>query len=88
MDTDYTNKEKAKTCAGNIKSDLLSLRDPLLETVGGVSGKRILDLGCGYGKYSIIFVEDGASDVVGIDISEEQIRLARDRNPHPNIRYI
>jgi 2-polyprenyl-3-methyl-5-hydroxy-6-metoxy-1,4-benzoquinol methylase len=41
---------------------------------------RILDAGCGAGYESMRLVNLGA-DVVGIDISEESIKIARLRNP-------
>lgn len=50
-------------------------------------GKRVLDLGCGYGWHCLYAVEQGAAEVVGIDISERMIAEARRRNPHPRIVY-
>lgn len=50
-------------------------------------GKRVLDLGCGYGWHCIYAAEQGAAEVVGIDISERMIAEARRRNPRPNITY-
>lgn len=47
-----------------------------LRLCGDVTGKRILDLGCGGGQSAIAFAREGAH-VIGIDISEEQIRYAR-----------
>ncbi|MFW6161020.1 MAG: class I SAM-dependent methyltransferase [Acidobacteriota bacterium] len=35
-----------------------------------IKGKKVLDAGCGTGIFSIIFARKGASEVVGIDISE------------------
>ena len=43
-------------------------------------GGRLLDLGCGYGRDSIYFSEEGYS-VTGIDTSSEAIRLARSTFP-------
>lgn len=50
-------------------------------------GKRILDLGCGFGWHCIYAVEHGASHVTGIDISEKMIEEAKRRNPSPKIEY-
>ncbi|WP_170977406.1 class I SAM-dependent methyltransferase [Halorussus salinisoli] len=44
-----------------------------------VSGKRVLDAGCGSGYYSAWLAERGA-EVVGIDASEEMIAEATDRH--------
>jgi SAM-dependent methyltransferase len=47
-----------------------------LRACADVSGKRILDVGCGSGRYSIELAERGA-EVVGIDCSKEMLRIAR-----------
>lgn len=43
--------------------------------VGSVKGKKVLDLGCGSGRYSRIFAHLGAN-VTGVDRSKFQIELA------------
>lgn len=50
-------------------------------------GKRVLDLGCGFGWHCIYAVEHGAAAVVGIDISEKMLEEARKRNASPLIEY-
>lgn len=42
-----------------------------------VKGKRVLDAGCGSGIFSLIFAQEEASCVVGIDISQESLKAAR-----------
>jgi len=42
------------------------------------SGKKILDLGCGVGFYSKILLENGASELIGIDPNSEYIQKAKD----------
>ena len=37
----------------------------------------VLDVGCGSGRYSVTLAAEGARRVVGVDVSEEMIRLAR-----------
>ena len=44
-----------------------------------MTGKTALDLGCGPGHYATALASDGAERVVGIDFSQEMIRIARDR---------
>jgi len=51
-------------------------------------GKRVLDLGCGFGWHSIYAAEHGAASVVGVDISEKMLAMAREKASHPNITYI
>ncbi len=40
-------------------------------------GKTALDIGCGPGHYSIALVKSGAKNIVGIDFSEEMIKIAK-----------
>ncbi len=42
-----------------------------------VKGKRVLDAGCGSGVFSLIFAQEEASSVVGIDISQESLQAVR-----------
>ena len=53
-----------------------------------VQGKSVLDLGCGYGHNCMAFVSNGADRVVGIDISEKMLEIARAESAHYNIEYI
>lgn len=50
-------------------------------------GKRVLDLGCGFGWHCRYAVEQGADYALGIDISEKMIAEAVKRNPSPRIEY-
>ncbi len=49
----------------------------MLSLIGDVSGKRVLDAGCGHGYYSILFAREGAK-VTGIDISKKMVKLAKE----------
>lgn len=53
-----------------------------------LKGKRVLDLGCGFGEHCKQFIEQGAQKVVGIDISEKMLAVAQKENANPNISYI
>lgn len=52
-----------------------------------LDGKRVLDLGCGYGWHCSFSVERGAVQVLGIDVSEKMIREAQARNADRRIQY-
>lgn len=52
-------------------------REPLFSRLGDLSGKAVLDLGCGEGYCARNYVRLGAKSVYGIDISSEMIKLAR-----------
>lgn len=41
-----------------------------------VTGKRVLDVGCGSGRYSVALAKAGAQRVVGVDISPRMLELA------------
>ncbi len=45
-----------------------------------IPGKRVLDVGCGPGQYSVGLAEQGAREVVGLDISHRMIDLSRQRS--------
>jgi ubiquinone/menaquinone biosynthesis C-methylase UbiE len=47
------------------------------EQAGDVTGKKILDVGCGSGVYAVDFARRGARRVVGIDLSNNMLKLAR-----------
>lgn len=58
--------------------------------LGNLAGKSILDLACGEGFYSRKFKDQGAAKVVGVDISQKIIELAREEETRKfqNIEYI
>lgn len=51
-------------------------------------GKRVLDLGCGFGWHCRYAVENGAKSVVGIDISQKMLNEATAKTEYENIKYI
>ena len=52
-----------------------------------VKGKKILDLGCGYGWHCKFAAEQGAAHVLGIDLSSKMIEEAKKRNAGEQIEY-
>lgn len=54
-------------------------RHTLFQLLGDLRGKTVLDMACGEGFYTRLLKRAGASEVTGIDISAEMIRLAQDR---------
>lgn len=51
--------------------------ETIFSNLGSVDDKNILDLGCGNGYFCRLYKTLGATRVVGLDISEKQIRLAK-----------
>ena len=61
-------------------ADLLALLPP-------ADGRRALDLGCGAGQLAHYLAERGAAEVLGVDISERMLALARADRAHPRVTY-
>ena len=53
-----------------------------------VSGKRVLDIACGFGYGSYLLADHQADSVVGIDVSDVAIVYAQTHYAHENILYI
>jgi ubiquinone biosynthesis O-methyltransferase len=53
-------------------------RDLILQFVGDVRGRKVLDIGCGDGELSLVLAKRGAA-VTGIDVSGAMIDAARAR---------
>lgn len=51
------------------------------------TGKRVLDLGCGYGWHCRYASDHGAASVLGVDLSQRMLDTAARRNPGPGIEY-
>jgi 2-polyprenyl-3-methyl-5-hydroxy-6-metoxy-1,4-benzoquinol methylase len=59
----------------------------LLGLLPDVAGRRVLDLGCGAGQLAHHVATTGAAEVVGVDVSERMLALARDQWAHPRVTY-
>jgi ubiquinone/menaquinone biosynthesis C-methylase UbiE len=53
-----------------------------------LSGLKVLDLGCGFGWFCRWARQQGAAEVVGIDVSEKMLRRGRAATADPAITYI
>lgn len=61
--------------------------ETLRQLLPDFSGKRVLDLGCGYGWHCVYAMEHGAVSVTGIDLSENMLAVAREKTPYPEVTY-
>jgi SAM-dependent methyltransferase len=52
------------------------------------NGRRVLDLGCGFGWHCRYAIERGAASVVGVDISKRMLDVARAKTDSPLITYM
>jgi 2-polyprenyl-3-methyl-5-hydroxy-6-metoxy-1,4-benzoquinol methylase len=59
----------------------------LLALLPRVDGGRVLDLGCGAGQLAHHLATGGAAEVVGVDLSEQMLALARAKWSHPRVTY-
>lgn len=51
-------------------------------------GKRVLDLGCGFGWHCRYAIENGAKSVIGVDISKKMLNEAMHKTKTEYIQYI
>ena len=59
----------------------------LQKLLPGFQGKRVLDLGCGYGWHCKYAADHGAAYVLGTDISQKMLETAQEKNPEAVIEY-
>ncbi len=79
----YRTLRENPDCANN-----LTEKPALFSMLGEIKGKRILDLGCGYGENCLAFSKMGARSVTGTDISEKMLAVAQQENTGESIRYL
>ncbi|CNJ00692.1 MULTISPECIES: class I SAM-dependent methyltransferase [Yersinia] len=51
-------------------------------------GRKVLDLGCGYGWFCRYAHSQGATDILGLDISERMLNRAMEMTKDKNITYL
>jgi len=59
-----------------------------MSLVPDLKGKRVLDLGCGFGENCKTYEAMGASEVIGLDISEKMLTIAKEKFSGDRIKYI
>jgi len=60
----------------------------MVDLLPNLSDKIVLDLACGYGYNSLDFIKRNAKKVVGIDISQKMLNVAKSKSANKNIEYI
>jgi SAM-dependent methyltransferase len=53
-----------------------------------LTGRRVLDLGCGFGAFARWARENGAAAVLGIDLSQKMLLRARELTRDPAVTYL
>lgn len=81
-------------CMTNMARDLDSVEsmlsvpyDELALFCKEVPGNRILDAGCGSGRYVSFFIDQGL-EYVGVDYSKDMVEASRKRNPGKDFRVL
>ena len=85
MDRQITSTDYDKACLRYKDATLRPLRkysyEPtIFRYLPDLDGKRILDLGCADGTITRRMSDHGAKEIVGLDLSEQQINLARNQD--------
>jgi SAM-dependent methyltransferase len=62
-------------------------RPSFLSLLPDVAGMRALDLGCGVGQLANYLAQQGAVDVVGVDLSERMLEIARAEYAHAGLSF-
>jgi SAM-dependent methyltransferase len=78
----YSNMERFS--AGWQRAFEWPLFQSLLPQVGG---KRALDLGCGAGQLARYLAEQGAAEVIGLDVSARMLEVAQRDFAHPRVTF-
>ncbi len=77
LSDEYQDRHGAQLAAsGGLAWGVWQLPEAELRVLGDVAGRRVLELGCGAGQWSIALHELGAR-VTGLDLSERQLEHAR-----------
>ena len=78
-DYDKFAKERQEELLKGTKKPHKFVEKPMMfSMMPNLTGKKVLMLGCGTGEETKILESFGASDLIGIDLSEESIRLAKE----------
>lgn len=65
------------------------IEQPALKSaLSPLENKTVLDIGCGTGSFGRFCIENGASKVVGVDISKNMIEKAIAENHHEKLEFI
>jgi len=79
---EYSDMRKTKLNANEL------LEMPTIKSMlDNINNKSILDLGCGAGDMDAYFINNGAKEVYAVDISQNMIKEAKERNGLKGIIY-
>lgn len=65
---------------------IFRVRVKVVDFIDAKNGSKILDIGTGTGKQAFAFAKKGY-DVIGIDLSEDMLRVADRKNKYENVKF-
>jgi len=74
----FKDRYNEKTIKKKLALDLVHLEKEILPLLPTNKRSVVLDLGCGHGNLMMLLMHKGFTDVYGIDISLDQIRMANE----------
>ena len=81
-DYDKFAKERQEQLKKGEKRPHRFIEKPMMrELMPDLTNKKVLMLGCGTGEESLMLETFNASDIIGLDLSKESIRLAKESYP-------
>ena len=60
----------------------------ILDGAGVREGVKVLDVACGTGVLILDYLDRGVESVTGVDIAPEMIRIASEKFPQENVRFL
>jgi SAM-dependent methyltransferase len=78
--------DRSSETINNGKSKLEILLGP--EFLSNIAGKTVIDFGCGEGSEAVEMAQRGAKRVIGIDIREDVLRVARQKSLAADVQHI
>jgi len=83
----YKNKDLLDLYKLKVEEHWYTMFNPILEYLGDIRGKKILDIGCGSGELTNELSKK-AKLVVGVDFSQEWIDYCRGKYTNKNLNFI
>ncbi|WP_196891579.1 class I SAM-dependent methyltransferase [Aureivirga marina] len=79
LEKDYNKMARTYDLSHKLPTRKYGEEFTFLKEIGELKNKTLLDLGCGSGYYSFLLQKLGAKRIVGIDISDEMIKVANEK---------
>jgi SAM-dependent methyltransferase len=89
MRTRFRGSTDVETCLAEGEADALALLEPVLARLGfDPNGRRLLDLGAGFGRMFRGYAKLGFGSITGAEVSLEMARLGARWRPAPGAAFV